>query len=207
MKKALLIVALAVLPCSLFAQGRVAFANLAGFLVTTNTTSIGGGSGSVDGVNTLKIGLFIAPAGTTDTSLFTLATLDALSPGGVAGSPALATNRSGAFRGLFNGGNPFHIQGNNGTPIAFQVRAWTFSYNDYDSARTAWLAGTPGVLLGSSTIGAVTPATGAATTPALFGAAGGQVAGFEVVPGVPEPSSIALGLLGLGAIALFRRRK
>jgi MYXO-CTERM domain-containing protein len=25
--------------------------------------------------------------------------------------------------------------------------------------------------------------------------------------GVPEPSSIALGLLGLGAIVLFRRRK
>jgi len=38
------------------------------------------------------------------------------------------------------------------------------------------------------------------------GNAAGQVAGFQIAV-VPEPSSIALGLLGLGAVALIRRRK
>ena len=44
----------------------------------------------------------------------------------------------------------------------------------------------------------VLPGLGLVTTPDV---------GFEIAPVVPEPSSIALGLLGLGAIALFRRRK
>jgi len=201
MKKILTILALAVLPCAVYAQGRVNFANASGFQISTNLTSVGGGVGFVDGVNTLKIGLYIAGFGSVNEANFIIALQD------VALTPATATNRSGAFRGLFNGGNPFAIAGNNANPISFQVRAWSFQYADYAAAKVAWDAGTPGVLIGKSTIGTVTPATGATPTPNLFGVGAGQVAGFEVIPNVPEPSSIALGLLGLGAIAMFRRRK
>ena len=201
MKKILIIAALAVLPCSLFAQGRVAFANSSTTLITTNASSIGGGTGSTDGALQYKFGLYIGSVGATAEQL-TLATLD------VVGSPALATNQTSAFRGRFSGGSPFGIAGNNGTPIAFQIRGWSFGYASYEDARAAWDLGTPGVFIGASTLGEVTPATGLAGTPALFGVGVGQVGGFALTPApVPEPSSIALGLLGLGAIALFRRRK
>jgi hypothetical protein len=202
MKKILLTIAFALLPCIVFAQGRVNFSNPNTAFVSTNFTSVGGTAGAADfALTQLRVGLYIAPAGTSDLNAFTLASLD------VAGTPALATNRAAAFRGLFNGGNPFPIQGNAGTQIAFQIRAWSFPYLTYEAAAADWNNGVAGVLIGSSTIGSVTPATGAATTPALFGAGAGQVGGFAVIPNVPEPSTIALGLLGLGAVALFRRRK
>ncbi len=202
MKKILTILALAALPCAVFAQGRVNFSNPNTALLRTNLTTVGGTAGSADFTFTpLRVGLYIAPAGSTLDSQFSLASLD------VVGSPALATNRSGAFRGLFNGGNPFTLAGNNGTPAAFQLRAWTASYATYAAARVDWLAGVPGVLIGTSAIVDATPATGATPTTTIVGVGAGLIGGFDVVPGVPEPSSIALGLLGLGAVAFFRRRK
>ena len=203
MKKILLILALAALPSALFAQGYVAFANTSTTHIRTNTTSLPGGAvGSMDGAGQWRIALYIAPSGETLESAFTLAVAD------IGNAPSTTTNTFGALgRGRFNGGNPFAIDGNGGTAIAFQVRAWSASFATYELAKEAWDLGTPGVLVGRSTIGSVTPGIGGSPTPSLFGVGAGQIGGFDMVPGVPEPSSIALGLLGLGAIALFRRRK
>ena len=202
MKKILLLAAVLALPLAASAQGRVNFAN-AGFAIQTNHTSIGGTVGAANFARSpLRVGLFVGAPGEVNPANLTLALNNAN------GAPAWGTNQSAPFSGLFNGGNNFEIQGNAGVPITFQVRAWSFAYLTYGEAETAWNAGTPGTLIGSSTIGSITPATGGTPTPNIFGAGVGQIAAFQVVPPpVPEPSSIALGLLGLGAIAFFRRRK
>jgi len=201
MKKTLLLLGLIVLPVALFAQGTVNYANTGQTQLSTNSTSTPPPSQAANqaGVTQLgyTIGLYIAPQGTTDQNAFTLMGPTTASQGGLLG------------QGRFNG-NPlpanFVISNNTGQTIAFQVRAWsTFAGTDYASA-LANLA-RPDRYLGVSAIGEVTPATGLTPTPALFGTAAGQIGGFVLVPVVPEPSSIALGLLGLGAIALFRRRR
>lgn len=86
-----------------------------------------------------------------------------------------------------------------GTAATLQIRAWhsslgaTFPAGAIDGTR-------PGT--GVSTPITVTLGGGATPTPNMVG-----LASFAVTDPVPEPSSIALGLLGLGAIALIRRRK
>jgi hypothetical protein len=198
MKKTLLLLGLIMLPVALFAQGTVQFNNTASTQLTTNTspTGTGGTGGLTTGAGQYTIGLYIAPQGTTDPAAFSLMGPTTLS-------------QSGLGNGRFNGNplpNNFAVSNNTGQTIAFQVRAWsTFAGSTYELAlgRTDL----PTRYLGVSAIGEVTPATGLTPTPALFGTAAGQVGGFVLVPPVPEPSSIALGLLGLGAIALFRRRK
>jgi len=202
MKKTLLLLGLIMLPVALFAQGTVQFNNSASTQLTTNSTSSPPPGHAPDrvglttGAGQYTIGLYIAPQGTTDPLAFSLMGPTTLS-------------QSGLGNGRFNGNplpNNFAISNNTGQTIAFQVRAWsTFAGATYEAAlgRTDLLTR----YLGASTIGEVTPATGLTPTPALFGTAPGQVLGFQLTPVIPEPSSIALGLLGLGAIALFRRRK
>jgi len=199
MKKQLILLSLLLVPATLFAQGTVSFANISTALMTTNSTATpppgqaANATGPTTGVNTYLVGLYTAPQGTVDPNAFTLS--------GISTNGTVPVNN-----GRFNGGNPFPIPGNTGQTIAFQIRAWQFN------AGAAYeLATATGVYRGVSAIGFVTPATGTQTTPALYGTAPGQLSsGFVLTPNagvVPEPSSIALGLLGLGAIALFRRRK
>lgn len=196
MKKTLLILGLLALPVVVFAQGTVNFANSSSTTLSTNVGPIAppgqvaNTSGLTSPAGQYSIGLYVAPAGTTDESLFTLVTPTALNQG-----PPVSNGR-------FNGGTSFVIPGNNGTPIAFQVRAWSVSGGSTYEAASA-----PFLYRGKSTIGSATPATGLGIAPQLFGTDVGQVGGFVLTPNIPEPSSIALGLLGLGAIALFRRRK
>ncbi len=202
MKKILLLAAILALPLAAFAQGRVNFAN-AGFAIQTNFTALGGTVGNANRTfSPLRVGLFTGANGELNPANLTLAVNN------VGGGFAWATNQAAPFSGAFNGGNNFEILGNAGTAISFQIRAWSLAYTTYAEAVTAFNAGVAGTLVGSSTIGSITPATGATPTPNLFGTGAGQVAAFQVFPpAVPEPSSIALGLLGLGAVALFRRRK
>jgi len=197
MKKLILLTALMALPMAMFGQGQVIFANSTSpdSRFSTNSTptppsgQLANQVGNLSGVNTYLIGLYTAAAGTTDESLFILR--------------LTATNRTGGAAGLFNGGNPATVNGIpiNGT-VAFQIRAWqtTTGLDTYEN--------TTGQYKGKSAIGSVTGGDPAGGTPGgLFGVGAGQVLGVVLTPVVPEPSSIALGLLGLGAIALFRRRK
>lgn len=95
--------------------------------------------------------------------------------------------------------------GNPGDTVTLQVRAWTGGFATWDAAFAAAQTDT-GIFLtrtrpmwtqitGGGGVNPPQPITGA-----------GRFSGASLEP-VPEPSSIALGLLGLGAIVLFRRRK
>jgi len=188
MKKILLACGLLLAAVGAYAQGTVAFANTSTSLITNSTTGL-----VIQPAGTFRIGLYAGSLGTASNSLTLV---------------GLATNN--ALAGRFSGGNPFTLptQGSlydGSQTITFQVRAWSFSSGlDYDTAKTD-----PNALTGVSVVGTVTPnpVGSGSPTPVLFGTAAGNVQGFTVVPNVPEPSSIAIGLLGLGAIALFRRRK
>lgn len=104
--------------------------------------------------------------------------------------------------GLFSGGA--RNIGNPGDLVTLQVRAWTGGFATWDLAQAAALAN-PNVY-----VTVVRPMweqiTGGGTNPTQPITGAGRFAGATLEP-VPEPSSIALGLLGLGAIVLFRRRK
>jgi len=148
----------------------------------------------MSGTAQFRIGLYTAPQGTVDPNAFTLR--------------LTATNSAlGPAAGLFSGGGAAVVPGAPiGITVAFQIRAWQIA-----GGATYELATAPGVYRGVSAIGQVTPGDPSGGAPGvLFGTSAGQVLGIVMTPNVsvvPEPSSIALGLLGLGAIALFRRRK
>jgi hypothetical protein len=194
MKKLLLLASLLAGTGSLLAQGTVAFSNsgLADQYKISTNNATGTAPGFMSGANGYRIGLYAGPAGTPAGSL-TLA--------------GLATNAAPVpAAGYFNGGNPFVTAGFGaaGTTIAFQVRAWAFSAGtDWAQALTRIDLAQGVSALGSTTLGGgTTPPGGLWTTTNPNG-----ITGFTIAPVIPEPSSIALGLLGLGAIALFRRRK
>jgi len=189
MKKILLLLSLLALPAAVFAQGTVVFQNTAATVLTTN--DLVGHTGTVATGYKIRIGLYVGAPG-SDPTAFSLV--------------GIATN-SGISAGRF--GYVLTISGNNGVNVDYQVRAWTLASGlDYESANAA------GTYKGVSLVGNVTPATGTQTSPNLFSSTAGvpeftgQLAnGFAITPPIPEPSSIALGLLGLGAVAMFRRRK
>jgi MYXO-CTERM domain-containing protein len=191
MKKLLLLAALLGTTGSVLAQGTVAFSNLGlanTYKISTNNL---GNTGFMQGANSFRIGLYAGAAGTPASGLTLV---------------GLATNQANAaLAGQFTGGNPFTVNGlgGAGTTIAFQLRGWSFANGlSYEEAMTA-----PGALLGVSGLGSTVMGGGTTPPGALWTVTNPNgITGFEV-SGVPEPSSIALGLLGLGAIALFRRRK
>ena len=200
MKKLLLFAAVLFLPLAAFAQGRVNFANARNLIQTNNQPYSPLGPASLS-ASPLRIGLFIGPVGESNPQNLTLALNN------IDGRPAWATNQPSPFAGHFNGGNNFEIQGNAGTPISFQIRAWALPYITYNEALTAFNLGLPNVFNGVSTIGTVTPSIDVTPTPNLFGTAPGQISSFTVTSIIiPEPSSITLGLLGVGILTFFRRR-
>ena len=97
--------------------------------------------------------------------------------------------------GIFIGGTK-NIPAANPASVQLVVSAWDPAFGTFAEAQTA------GALHGmSEPFSYAVPATGA--PPADFLMSG--MRSFSLV--VPEPSTIALGVLGLGALLLFRRRK
>ena len=191
MKKFVLITALVALTSSAFAQS-VIFANTgnASFRLMTNNAD-GTALGLMSGANAHRIGLYTAPGGSAPSNSLVLV--------------GMTTNSANAaLSGYFNGGNPFLLP----SPavaldiITFQIRTWQVS-----GGLTLAQAVAAGASTGSSALGFTTLGGGPIPAGALFGTNPGQVGTFQSAAPVPEPSSIAIGLLGLGAIALFRRRK
>jgi len=195
MKKLLLLAALLLGTATGFSQGNVVFNNFApntNFRLWTNNAFGTASNLMANGGTHYRIGLYVS-ATNEGASLELVGTV----------------GNTGLQPGYFSGQNPFTLPApyGPGTPINFQIRAWSVAGGaSYADALTAINGGNLDIAIGTSAIGTVTPA-GVGPAAPLFGTATGLLTrGFEIAP-VPEPSSIALGLLGLGAIALFRRRK
>jgi len=95
--------------------------------------------------------------------------------------------------------------GNPGDTVTLQVRAWSGGFATWDLANAAALSNPNVFLTLVRPMWEQTAGGGGVNPPAPITGAG-RYSGSVLEP-IPEPSSIALGLLGLGAIVLFRRRK
>ena len=181
MKKLLLLAALSLIAMGAYAQGNVNFANANASVNAPITNGVTGlrASGSEAFVQ-----LYWGPAGTVDTSLLT-------TNGLVGGRISFNT---GAQAGYFSGGSVIINGAAGGTAVTLQVRGWL-------AAGGATWEQAPASMRGSSAPIQLTLGTPPATPPNMTG-----LQSFTIGV-IPEPSSIALGLLGLGAVALFRRRK
>jgi hypothetical protein len=176
---------------SVSAQGTLNFANSTGTRLTNEPGAY------FPWGTTHKAGIYWGALGSPEASLHLLpASSNGVTTTWVAG-------------GLFNGGTAtFPVPG--GTTIALQVRVWQATYADYSAALAGQWAN-PSERLGRGIIQTITLG-GDGDPPSvpqdLVAPSGGgtpfQPFGFVIVP---EPSSIALGLLGIGAIILFRRRQ
>jgi hypothetical protein len=187
---------------SAWAQGTIDFHNPNTFPLRVqdgagNVTTVGA-TGSPLGPASVRVGLFVGANGAANISAMTMV--------------GMVTNSASTvplFVGTFNGGNPYTITPS--TPnaqVSFAFAAWSISTGalTYDAAKLA----TTGYL-GESAIGQNYTLGGFGSPPSLpgatFGAGAGQISGFTLTPvPVPEPSTLALGVLGAAAL-LMRRRK
>jgi hypothetical protein len=182
MKKLLLTLALAAVATYTYAQGTIQFANNAGTRFMIN------------GIRAGLAGAEVSP-GQFTFAVYAGATADSLSAQPLGG---LGTNTPTA--GLISSApspQAHAIPGFGANTTAFvQIRAWESRFPSWEAGQ-AGLHGqtaTRSILLG--------PASGPGTV--VWGAGANQ---FQAINLVPEPSMIALAVLGLGSLLLFRRRK
>jgi hypothetical protein len=171
-----------------YPQGTVSFSNSTSSRVYID--SVGGAAASLP---TYAVGLYYAPDGTTDESMFIML------------APQAPTFVNGVILG---GTRTFSITPAGGFGM-FQVRGWTTAYgNDYESGLASGPQADGANKIGKSNI--VRVDTGDPTLPIPDSPGSLTVSGldpFAVVALVPEPSTIAMGILGAGAFLLLRRRK
>lgn len=198
MKKLVITMALAAMTAVSYGQGTVAFSNGATSPVrlvdaggTTNTAPIG---------LAVNYGLFYGPTSGSLTLSATLGNPSTTTAGIIWVGSAAST--SYALAGTAGGQTPF-----------IQFRGWSSSFgSNWQAAQAAFLAGTPGVIFGETVIlqsGALTEAP-TAGTPIWQSAAGTNPNRFTplvLFTAVPEPSTIALGILGAGSLLFLRRKK
>jgi hypothetical protein len=192
--KRLLSLAFTLATCvSALAQGTLNFAN---FFSGNTTNPIY----DTDGTTRLGAG-FIAGlyAGTVGTAWDSLT---AVAP--------TAAFPSAAGPGFFLGGSHVVPSVNTGSPAAIQVRVWNAAFATWDAAWAAYQAGDPTAKVGVNGWNGTGLPTTTFTTPNLGGGAVSPanlvgLTSFQLYA-VPEPSTIALGVLGIGAL-LLRRRK
>jgi hypothetical protein len=198
MKKLVITIALAAMTAVSYGQGTVAFSNgatspvrLVNAAGTTNTAAIG---------TALTYGLFY---GTSAGNL-------ALSP--LLGAPSTTTagiiwvngaaSSSYALAGTAGGDQP-----------VIQFRGWSSSFgSDWQAARAAFQAGTPGVLYGETLVLqsealTVAPTAGTPIWQSASGTNPNRFTPLVVFTAVPEPSTIALGILGAGSLLFLRRKR
>ena len=179
MKKTLLTLALvAMATVSSFAQGTIAFGNSSLTRVTvTGTDGIKRNATAADGIS---ISVFFGPAG---------AAADSLALAGNAASISTAT--AGVMTGA---ASVFALTGTEPNQVvSLQIRA-----------RSA-----DGLLVGQTKVAQVTLGQTAGPGAVIWQTSDTNPSRFTPLnlTIVPEPSTIALGVLGLGSLLLFRRRK
>lgn len=198
MKKTLLTLAFSAFAvCASFAQGTVNFNNTAttfsdGATVDRFVYNVGGQTRLTGG--NYSAALYF---GTTADSVTTLATLNP--------TDTTLASAKGVFRaatttlpGTWSGGGSRTLLGTQGGQTVFlQVRVWDSSlFATYDLAKAG------GGITGQSAAFSYTISTSPTPPPSDLVMAG--LRRFELVP---EPSTIALGVLGLGSLLFFRRKK
>lgn len=206
MKKIVLTLTVAMIGLAAYAQGLINFGNSASSLITTN-----GGTPATTGPlappnGSFVFELYMGTVGQTE---------DQLRATGITnynqGSPVrgrlLAASRvvPAGTAGLNNTGVSNYV--------AVQIRGWSANLgNSWADVETAVAGGASVGWWGRSAVG--TYMLGPALPPPSWTVMVGgtppagvvQVPGFELVP-VPEPSTIALGVLGLAGLFFVRRRK
>lgn len=198
MKKALLTLVALSVSVSLFAQGTMTFSNVGGNRnVLFDDTGDGVGDRNMVAADGVQVSLWFAPAGTRDLNSDAWQML---------GAPANLLTA-----GLFSGGTRTVPNATQGTLYAFQVRAWETTL--YGTTAAGWTAANAAAVAHKISINSavVDAATGGWGTPAGVAVNLAPLwqtgSGAFVVATVPEPSVIALGVLGVGALLLLRRRK
>lgn len=192
MKKGLLTLLAVFAGITVYGQGSVDFGN--NFPNPANGIKVASSGALVPVSGMFHVELFAGPSTATTEAQLTTGLLDA--PTSTTPVRILADIQADGF--FF--GPTAYVQGiaGGGTAV-FQVRAWSGSSASYAAALTA-----PGALVGKSTLftvaGLGNPLASPSTLPAAL-----NMPGFTVAP-VPEPSVIVLGILGVGAL-LLRRRK
>jgi len=189
MKKLALIASIGLFAVASYSQGTVSFANGS----TTAVSNIVTGARVITGT-TFRVALYyfqdqVTPPTTADfqTVIYT-------------------TNFNTPSAGQFNAGarpTPAPLGGD----AWFQVRSWEAAFGStYEQAITAPAQNGRLALAGTSNIIKVTTG-GAGSPPSSPGSlVTSGLQGFYIVP-VPEPSVIGLGIVGIGALLLLRRRK
>lgn len=166
------------LAVSVFGQGQVNLANNAGSLVRINDAVAG----------------TAVPVGSITFSL--LSGADAGSLTALTGTAGTSTVLAGRIANTV-----FNVpSAPNGQTAFFQIRAWDSSFASFAAAQGA------GALTGASDVfSANTSLQNPGDPPPTPVSLAGRYAGFAVV--VPEPSTIALGLIGAGSLLFLRRKK
>jgi len=208
MKKLILIALIAASAVASYAQGTVNFNNKVNATVGppptpaidapvsyASGTTLGGSAGTkIDGSHTTAwAALYGGAVGTPVDQLVLLAPALQFRTGTAAGY----VNTLGASSRAIPGVNP-------GDAAVVQVRAWDTangtSVASYEAAR-----GVQGAYFGASDIITIAATGGAGAPPSnpanIYG-----LNAFAIAP-IPEPGTIALGFLGLGAMFVLRRKK
>lgn len=205
MKKTIVVLTALAAACSVYAQGRINFANNASpaeSLINLNSTITGGGISLMTGAaGSFRFQLFIAVDGP-------------LSDPSISWIDTGITNANSALLGggRISNRNSVDVGRPVGEWVLVQVRGWSKGLGATWAEALANKDNAPITeFIGTSAVGRVQLAASTSPGPTIF--VGGnapagtvQISGFELVP-VPEPSTIALVGLGLAGLIFIRRRK
>ncbi len=191
MKRLLITVGAVLAAVNMYGQGVVTFANNGSTSpVTDFVTGVKLAAGS-----TFQVALFYAPDSATAPDISAMIQI---------GGPASFGPSAGAFSG---GGRTTPTDTAPGGSAWFAVKAWETAFGaNYDAAVAAAAQNIGGTLRVAKRGESNVFKSGTGNPPLLPAVvlANSGLQGFAVV--VPEPSVIGLGLLGIGALALLRRR-
>jgi hypothetical protein len=177
MKKLIILAAVLVTSASLHAQGTVNFSNLLPPSINAPVFDVGGTTGLG---NTFRAQLYAGPAGAAETAL-----------------TAQGTAASFLSQGFFSAGTVQVTGVAGGAQAALQVRAWDGAFATYEAAVAA------NGKFGKSSV--LTLALGGAGSPPSTPANLTGLSSFTLTQ-VPEPGTLALGVLGAAALFLRRRK-